>query len=59
MATHSNILAWKSPWTEEPGLQWLYQLWQTLGLRVGGLINSDNYFFYFSVIYSNRKCREF
>jgi len=19
MATHSNILAWKSPWTEEPG----------------------------------------
>ena len=19
MATHSNILAWKNPWTEEPG----------------------------------------
>ena len=19
MATHSNILAWKTPWTEEPG----------------------------------------
>ena len=19
MATHSNILAWRSPWTEEPG----------------------------------------
>ena len=21
-ATHSNILAWKIPWTEEPGRQW-------------------------------------
>jgi len=20
IATHSNILAWKSPWTEEPGM---------------------------------------
>ena len=27
MATHSNILAWKSPWTEEPG--WL----QSMGLH--------------------------
>ena len=26
MATHSNILAWKTPWTEEPG----YSAW---GLR--------------------------
>ena len=25
-ATHSGTLAWKIPWTEEPGLQW--------GLRV-------------------------
>ena len=24
MATHSNILAWKTPWTEEPGG---YSLW--------------------------------
>ena len=24
MATHSSILAWKSPWTEEPGV---YSLW--------------------------------
>ena len=22
MATHSNILAWKIPWTEEPGGLW-------------------------------------
>ena len=30
MATHSNILAWKLPWTEEPG--WL----KSMGLqRVG------------------------
>ena len=27
MATHSSILAWKSPWTEEPG--WL----QSMGLE--------------------------
>ena len=26
MATHSSILAWKIPWTEEPdGLQWVCQ----------------------------------
>ena len=23
MATHSNILAWRIPWTEEPGGLWL------------------------------------
>ena len=22
MATHSSILPWKIPWTEEPGRQW-------------------------------------
>ena len=22
MATHSSILAWKIPWTEEPGMGW-------------------------------------
>ena len=22
MPTHSNILAWEIPWTEEPGLWW-------------------------------------
>ena len=22
MATHSSILAWRIPWTEEPGRQW-------------------------------------
>jgi len=30
MATHSNILAWESLWTEEPG--WLQSMWlQTVG----------------------------
>ena len=23
MATHSTVLAWKIPWTEEPGRLWL------------------------------------
>ena len=23
MATHSSILAWRTPWTEEPGRLWL------------------------------------
>ena len=30
MATHSNILAWRTPWTEEPG-----GLWSTGSQRVG------------------------
>ena len=30
MATHSSILAWRIPWTEEPGR--LYSSW---GCRVG------------------------
>ena len=30
MATHSSILAWRTPWTEEP--DWL----QSLGLQRGG-----------------------
>ena len=25
MATHSNILAWRIPWTEEPGRLWSIQ----------------------------------
>ena len=30
MATHSSILAWKIPWTEEPG--WLLSMgWQRVG----------------------------
>ena len=30
MATHSSILAWRIPWTEEPG-----RLQSTVSLRVG------------------------
>ena len=30
MATHSSILAWRIPWTEEPG-----GLWSTASQRVG------------------------
>ena len=30
MATHSSILAWKIPWTEEPGRL------QSMGLQRGG-----------------------
>ena len=26
MATHSSILAWRSPWTEEPGGLWSVEL---------------------------------
>ena len=26
MATHSNILAWEIPWTEEPGRLWSMEL---------------------------------
>ena len=30
MATHSGILAWRNPWTEEPG-----RLWSMESQRVG------------------------
>ena len=33
MATHSSILAWKSPWTEEPGRL------QSMGLRDGACVH--------------------
>ena len=26
MATHSSILAWRIPWTEEPGVLWFIAL---------------------------------
>ena len=35
MATHSNILAWRIPWTEQPG--WL----QSVGLQRVGHDSSD------------------
>ena len=25
MATHSNIFAWRIPWTEEPGMLWVHK----------------------------------
>ena len=33
MATHSVILAWKIPWTEEPGRLWC-MVWQRIYLSV-------------------------
>ena len=43
MATHSNILAWKIPWTEEPG-----------GATVHGVTNSQTRLSNFtSKIYAN------
>ena len=30
MATHSSILAWKIPWTEEPGSLWVTKSWTWL-----------------------------
>ena len=27
MATHSNILAWRIPWTEEPTVHWVTRSW--------------------------------
>ena len=30
MATHSRILAWKIPWTEEPLGTWSHKEWDTI-----------------------------
>ena len=47
MATHSSILAWRIPWTEEPGglqsmgLQWLSD--EHTGAKREGGLNKDGY----------------
>ena len=45
MATHSSTLAWKIPWTEEPG--WL----QSMGSRsVGHLLSNFTFTFHFHAL---------
>ena len=34
MATHSSILAWEIPWTEEPGIHGVTNSWTQLSVRV-------------------------
>ena len=29
MATHSSVLAWRIPWTEKPGWNWLNLVWMS------------------------------
>ena len=36
MATHSSILAWRIPWTEEPGRQGVAERWARLAHFLGG-----------------------
>ena len=48
MATHSSILAWKIPWTEEPGgLQpsGLWKSWAQLSDSTTMIINNAEYLF--------------
>ena len=40
MATHSSIVAWRNPWTEEPGKL------QTMGLQRAGHDRVTNFHFY-------------
>ena len=45
MATHSNTLAWKTPWTEEPGRL------QSMGSRrVGHLLSNFTFTFHFHTL---------
>ena len=41
MATHSNILAWEIPWTEEPGRLQSMGLQSPWGCRVHGVAKSQ------------------
>ena len=41
MATHSSILAWKIPWTEEPGG---YSLWGCKELDTTELLSTHTHF---------------
>ena len=44
MATHSNILAWRNPWTEEPGGP------QSMGLQKVGEDRATNSFTFLSLM---------
>ena len=44
MATHSSILAWKMPWTEEPG-----RLWST-GLQGQTRLSNFSFTFHFPAL---------
>ena len=48
MATHSSILAWEIPWTEEPSV--LYSLWDHKGVGPD-LVTKQKHLllFYFSI----------
>ena len=46
MATHSSILAWKIPWTEEPGGQQSMGLW-----RVRHVATKEQWFIYCSLFF--------
>ena len=45
MATHSSILPWKTPWTEEPGEFWSmgFALTECENLRKAGKERRENY----------------
>ena len=45
MATHSSTLAWKIPWTEEPG-----RLWSMGSPRVGHLLSNFTFTFHFHAL---------
>ena len=52
MATHSSILAWKIPWTGEPGSAAVYGVAQWVGCRLCGRTESDTtecFHFHFSL----------
>ena len=48
MATHSSILAWKIPWTEEPGGQPSMEL-HRVGTGLSDLHKNNAFLFYLSV----------
>ena len=51
MATHSSILAWKIPWTDEPG--WL----QSMGSQRWTRLSKQAFYNSFSIQESQGSCR--
>ena len=45
METHSNILAWRIPWTEDPGGL------QSMGLNTTEQLNNNNVMYYSALYY--------
>ena len=56
MATHSNILAWRIPWTEEPFRYLVYVFWSSIFSAFNTSTNKNDEIF---KTQKSKRCEEF